>query len=49
MPELGEHDWPVKAGYHLYGPWMVYDKKTKYRVCVHPDCTATEKKDVSKA
>lgn len=43
-----EHHWPEMGG-HLFGPWMNKDRKTKYRQCVHPYCTATEELDVSNA
>lgn len=43
-----EHNWPQDGG-HKWGTWMPKDRATKYRTCVHPNCDATEEKDVRNA
>lgn len=47
-----EHNWP-EPGEHLWGPWMHHSKKGRtfiqYHVCVHPECKATEQREVPNA
>lgn len=44
--EQKEHPkWP-ETEEHLFGEWMIYDKKHFYHQCVHPDCHVIELKDV---
>lgn len=46
-----DHNWPENK-IHLFGPWMAKDptpKPTQYRVCVHPNCNASETRDTPKA
>lgn len=42
------HVWP-RDGEHLFGPWLVLDRKHHRRVCVHPHCTVTETKEAPKS
>lgn len=46
-PGLSTHDWP-KPGEHLWSGWRLNTSRdgakpaTKYRICLHPKCNATE-------
>lgn len=31
---------------HVLSKWMVYDRKSKYRTCLVPDCGYTERREV---
>lgn len=42
---IDNHEWPDAQEKHVYGEWMAKDKKTYYRMCVHPRCTASETMD----
>lgn len=42
---MNDHRWPSDASEHFWGPWLAKTggaKPTQYRVCVHPDCNASE-------
>jgi hypothetical protein len=42
------HEWPTQEE-HVWSKWMNADRKTKYRVCVHPKCNAVEYREASKS
>lgn len=39
-------DSPAAAHEHVLSKWMVYDRQSKYRTCVVPDCPYTERRQV---
>jgi hypothetical protein len=49
-----EHNWPQSGG-HMWTHWMNKSSRegtkppTRYRICVHPDCTASEEKETGNA
>lgn len=48
MKLIDDHEWPESKTQHLFGPWM---QKTdtppyiQYRMCVHPNCGASEERE----
>lgn len=42
------HGWP-KPEEHLWSEWRTFSKTEYYRTCVHPNCSASERKPVPKA
>lgn len=47
-----DHNWPTDPDEHVWGPWLIKSgmpNAVRYRMCVHPLCTAVETKEVPKA
>lgn len=47
---MNEHEWP-KNGEHLWGPWLYergLPKPAQYRQCVHPECSAVDRREAPK-
>lgn len=50
-PEKVEHAWPP-SGEHFWSKWQHQTGlpiPTQYRICIHPDCSATELRDTPMA
>lgn len=48
---MSEHKWPA-VGEHLFGRWQAekgLPNAIEYRVCLHPDCRAIERRPVPNA
>lgn len=48
---LTDHKWP-EADEHVWTPWMQKTSKQPYilyRMCVHPDCPASEEREAPRA
>lgn len=48
---VSDHNWP-KPDEHVWTDWMQYNSNRpylQYRMCVHPMCSANEKREAPKA
>ena len=52
---MTDHTWPTDPNEHVWGPWMAKTARkgaappTQYRMCVHPNCHASETREAPRA